>query len=107
MASDLPKKRKPGSGRRAGVPNRLTKEVKTAIENAFVKVGGEDYLVAVAETDPKTFCALLGRVLPAQLNVKGSGEIGIKHKVEWHVIDPNNKPEDPKEISAFTTSDPL
>ena len=42
--------------------------MKDAILNAFEKVGGEDYLVEVARTDPRTSCALLGKVMPQQLN---------------------------------------
>ena len=45
-------------GRQTGTPNKLT---------AFDKAGGEDYLVRIAKDGPRTFCALLGRVLPMQL----------------------------------------
>ena len=30
-------------------------------------MGPEDYLVSVAENDPRTFCSLLGRVLPSEI----------------------------------------
>lgn len=60
-----------GKGRPKGSPNKTTAAVKTAILNAFEKVGGQDYLVKVAEDDPKTFCALLAKVLPAELKVEG------------------------------------
>ena len=67
----MAKGRKTG-GRRKGTPNRLTVCIKTAIEGAFAKVGGEEFLVKVAREDPRTFCALLGRVLPAQLEHSGT-----------------------------------
>lgn len=63
-----------GKGRKKGVPNKVTAELKTAILNAFEKVGGETYLATVARVDPRTFCALLGKVLPMQ--VTGTGEGG-------------------------------
>jgi len=54
-------------GRKRGTPNRVTSAVKDAILRAFEKVGGEDYLVTVAKSDPRTLCALLSRVLPSEL----------------------------------------
>jgi hypothetical protein len=61
-------KGKKTGGRVAGTPNLTSAAVKDAIVNAFTTVGGEKYLVAVAKDDPKTFCALLGRVLPKDIN---------------------------------------
>lgn len=62
-----------GPGRPAGIPNKQTTAIKDAIENAFTKLGGTDYLVHVGKTDPRTFCALLSRLLPTKLaNADGS-----------------------------------
>ncbi len=57
-----------GKGRKKGVPNRLTKTLKQAIEAAFHEVGGEQWLVQLAESDPKTFASLLGRLIPSEIN---------------------------------------
>jgi hypothetical protein len=57
-------------GRQRGTPNKTTVALKTAILNAFDQVGGEDYLVTVAKSDPRTFCTLLGRVLPTEVNAE-------------------------------------
>jgi hypothetical protein len=59
--------RRPGAGRKKGVPNKLTANVKTRIMAAFADAGGKDYLVKVAKTDPRTFCALHGKILPTQV----------------------------------------
>lgn len=60
-------------GSRKGIPNRQTVAIKEAIERAFDKLGGTDYLVHVGRTDPRTFCALLSRLLPTKLaNADGS-----------------------------------
>jgi hypothetical protein len=60
-------------GRAKGTPNKLTLSVKEAIERAFDKLGGTDYLVYVGQSDPRTFCALLGKLLPTKLaNADGS-----------------------------------
>ena len=39
---------------------------------AFDEVGGVDYLVEVGRSDPRTFCMLLARLLPAELKVGGA-----------------------------------
>jgi hypothetical protein len=60
-------------GRAKGTPNQLTASIKDAIQNAFEKLGGTSYLVHVGRTDPRTFCALLSRLLPTKLaNADGS-----------------------------------
>lgn len=57
-------KKTAGPGRKKGGHNKLSVTIKTAIENAFRKVGGEDYLVMVAKEHPAVFCGLLGRIVP-------------------------------------------
>jgi hypothetical protein len=68
-------------GRKKGTPNKLTRDIKEAILNAFEKVGGEDYLVILAKEDPKTFAALLGKVLPVQVQAELKAETGITLQV--------------------------
>jgi len=47
--------------------------VKEAVERAFDKLGGASYLEHVGRTDPRTFCALLSKLLPTKLaNADGS-----------------------------------
>lgn len=60
--SPPPKKR----GRPKGVPNKLTGEIKRALARAFKKVGGVKYLEALATSDPRTFCTLLGKIVPQE-----------------------------------------
>jgi hypothetical protein len=56
-------------GRRPGTPNRITQALTEAIDTAFTEVGGAKYLVRVANDDPKSFCALLGKRLPRDMNI--------------------------------------
>jgi hypothetical protein len=64
----LKKGRKKTGGRKKGTPNKVTTSLKDAIMNAFDIAGGEEYLVEVAKQDHKTFCSLLGRVLPKEIS---------------------------------------
>ena len=63
-----------GKGRPKGVPNKASKALKDAILNALDRAGGEDYLLMVAQSDPRTFATLLGKVLPMQ--IAGTDENG-------------------------------
>ena len=67
-------------GRTKGTPNKATSAVKDAILRAFEKVGGETYLETVAREDPKTFCTLLGKILPQEVkaDVNAKGRITVK-----------------------------
>ncbi|PRD89417.1 hypothetical protein C6P88_25090 [Burkholderia contaminans] len=61
----------PGPGRKKGVPNKMTVEVKEMIRQALEEAGGVEYLVERAK-DPRTasaFLSLVGKVLP--LTIKG------------------------------------
>jgi hypothetical protein len=74
--------RRSGAGRKKGSPNKLTADVKAAIMAAFDEVGGADYLKSVAQTDPRTFCTLLGKILPTQ--VAGDAEAGpVRIEFSW------------------------
>ena len=81
-ATGRPKPPAAGKGRKKGSVNKTTRALKDAIMNAFETVGGESYLAVVARDDPRTFCTLLGKVLPMQ--VEGTGDDGkIKVEIEW------------------------
>lgn len=60
-------------GRAKGTPNKLTVSIREAIEHAFDRLGGVSYLEHVGRNDPRTFCALLSKLLPTKLaNADGS-----------------------------------
>jgi hypothetical protein len=56
-------------GRQKGSPNKLTADVKAAIQAAFEEAGGKEYLVKLAREDPRTFCALVGKLVPVAQDV--------------------------------------
>ena len=55
-------------GRAKGTPNKVTAQIKTMIENALTKAGGEEYLARQAEENPPAFMGLVGRALPLQVS---------------------------------------
>lgn len=64
-------------GRAKGTPNKTTKKLKDAIMHAFDEVGGQKYLVKVAQDDPRTFCTLLGKVLPNEIKAEVNGRYTV------------------------------
>lgn len=76
--------KRPNAGRPKGSPNKINAKIKDAIMSAFEEVGGQDYLVRVAQDDPKTFCALLGKVLPTEIaNADGKP---FKTESTWAIL---------------------
>ena len=83
-------------GRQKGTPNKVTADLKTAIIGAFEAKGGQQYLEDVAENDPRTFCALLSKVLPMQiqgdeekpLNVKFAASEELERRIQ-RLVDAN------------------
>ncbi len=73
MAGGGAKKGERRGGRQKGTQNKFSAEIKKAIELAFVKAGAEKYLHTISQNDPKTFCMLLAKVLPTQVE----GDVGF------------------------------
>ena len=63
---------KKGPTRRTRGKNKATLKIKNCITEAFENSGGTKYLERVAKKDYKTFCGLLAKIVPAELNVSGS-----------------------------------
>jgi hypothetical protein len=70
--------KRPGAGRPKGAPNKLTRDLKEAILGAFEEVGGQSYLEAVAREDMRTFCTLLGKVLPTTIAGDPKAPVGLQ-----------------------------
>jgi hypothetical protein len=47
-------------------PNKLGKDLRAVIEQAFHKAGGRDYLVQIAHKRPDVFLALVGKIIPQE-----------------------------------------
>lgn len=75
----------PGPGRKKGVPNKTTTQLKEAILQAATEHGEDNagtnglvgYLRKVAREDTKAFAGLLGRVLPLQVDGTVSGNMTL------------------------------
>lgn len=68
---------KPGPGRPKGSANKITKDIREAISQAFDKAGGIEYLVQVSKTKPEVFCSLLGKIIPAEVRAKVDATLNV------------------------------
>jgi hypothetical protein len=64
-------------GRAKGTPNKVDQSIREAIHMAFEQVGGVDYLVRLAQEDPKTFVPLLIKTMPPEPRVPQEGGLNI------------------------------
>ena len=53
-----------GQGRKRGVPNRVSSDVKHLVLVALDHAGGEDYLAKQAHENPVAFLSLLSKLIP-------------------------------------------
>jgi hypothetical protein len=69
---------KPGPGRKPGVPNKTTGLLRDVIIRAAEEAGGKGgivgYLTQQAKKHPAAFLALIGRVLPLQVQDRDTSE---------------------------------
>lgn len=68
---------KPGPGRPAGSPNKITGTLRGMVLGALDELGGQQWLIEQARSEPKAFMALLARLLPPA-PPEDSGEVVIR-----------------------------
>ena len=86
-------KGKKTGGRRKGVPNKFSGQLKDMILRALDESGGVDYLVRCANAEnPAPFLALVGKVLPLTVPKVESGS-GLTINLGFlHVAQPTQSP---------------
>ncbi len=65
-------------GRAEGTPNKVNQSIREAFQMAFEQVGGVEYLVRLAQEDPKTFVPLLLKTLPPEPKVPQENGLNIR-----------------------------
>ena len=64
-------------GRAKGTPNKVNQTIREAIQMAFEQAGGVEYLVRLAQEDPKTFVPLLIKTMPPEPRVPQENGLNI------------------------------
>lgn len=68
--------KRPGAGRKPGVPNALSKAAKDVIQQASERLGGVDRLVTWVQSDPANEKVWWGTIYPKLLPLQLTGENG-------------------------------
>ncbi|MBU2839399.1 hypothetical protein HF670_07445 [Acidithiobacillus thiooxidans] len=61
-----------GKGRVKGTPNKVTADVREMVLGALEQAGGQQWLAKQADENPTAFMALLGKLLPKQIDLDAS-----------------------------------
>lgn len=80
----------PGSGRKKGVPNKLTACSRAAMMEAFDKLGGVDALLGWANENTTDFYKLWGKTIPTAIAGDKENPLEIK-VIEIKFIGPDDK----------------
>lgn len=72
--ANLPKR---GPGRPKGAANKITKDIREAISQAFDGVGGVEYLKAQALDNPQAFMTLLGKIVPSEVRAQVEANLTV------------------------------
>ena len=72
-----PNRQKTG-GRKKGTPNKTTKAIKDMLQGALDEVGGQEYFVNLATTNPTAFVSLIAKLLPAEINASIDANVSLK-----------------------------
>lgn len=59
-----------GIGRKKGVPNKVTSDLRQMILGALEDAGGQSYLLEQAHENPNTFMSLVGKCLPKEVKAE-------------------------------------
>lgn len=64
-------------GRAKETPNEVNQSIREAIQMVFEQAGVVEYLVRLAQEDPKTFVSLLIKTMPPEPKVPQDGGLNI------------------------------
>ena len=64
--------KRPGSGRKAGVPNKMSMTVKENVIAVFDGIGGIEHMKQWAIDNPNNFYNIYAKILPTQTEISGA-----------------------------------
>ena len=67
-----------GRGRPKGSKNKVTRDIKQAVLQAFEEGGGVEYLKTQMTENPTAFLTLLGKIIPTQITGPNDGPVQIE-----------------------------
>jgi hypothetical protein len=93
--------RRLGCGRKPGIPNKLSGNVKAMVVQAINDLGGADYFRRQGEKTPEAFMRLASKLIPTEVGLTGPGGSPLQIQVV-HYLRPalQKAPEVPQILPA-------
>jgi hypothetical protein len=66
------------AGRKPGVKNKVTRDMREAVWQAFENAGGVEYLAKLAAKEPRTFGTMLVKLMPEKLEAELRGTLIVE-----------------------------
>jgi len=83
--------KRPGSGRKAGVPNKLSATAKQNVIEVFEQLGGVDHMKQWAIDNPNNFYNIYAKILPTQTEIGGIEGSDLPLSIGIRFVEPEPK----------------
>jgi hypothetical protein len=84
--------KRPGSGRKAGVPNKISGTVKQNVLDVFQNLGGIEHMTAWALENPNQFYNIYAKILPTQTELSGPDGSELPLGIGITFVKPDDSP---------------
>lgn len=85
--------KRPGSGRKAGVPNKLSATAKQNVIDVFEQLGGVEHMTKWAQENPNNFYNIYSKIMPTQTEIGGIDGADLPLSIGLRFVEPNTKPD--------------
>jgi len=83
--------RREGSGRKPGVPNKLSATAKQNVIEVFEQLGGVDHMKQWAIDNPNNFYNIYAKILPTQTEIGGIDGSDLPLSIGIRFVEPEPK----------------
>lgn len=85
--------KRPGSGRKAGVPNKLSATAKQNVIDVFEQLGGVEHMTKWAQENPNNFYNIYSKIMPTQTEIGGIDGADLPVSIGLRFVEPDTKPD--------------
>jgi hypothetical protein len=83
--------KRPGSGRKAGVPNKLSATAKQNVIDVFEQLGGVEHMTKWAQENPNNFYNIYSKIMPTQTEIGGIDGADLPLSIGIRFVEPEPK----------------